>query len=120
MIYLACPYTHADPAIRRQRFDDVNRLAARLVVEGELVFSPISHSHAITEAGAPMDWEFWQRFDLWMLARCDSLLVYCLDGWDVSVGVRAEVQAAKAAGKPVRFHLPEMEDRIRRLEEARG
>ena len=88
MIYLACPYTHDDAEVRRQRFEAVNRLAARLIREGNIVYSPISHSHAITETGMlPPNWEFWEKQSLAMLAVCDTLLVYCLDGWDTSVGM---------------------------------
>lgn len=108
--YLACPYTHADPAVVRRRLDAVNRLAARLIAAGEIVYSPISHSHLLTEAaGLPIDWAFWSAHSLAMLGACDRLLVYCLDGWECSIGVQAEVARAVADGKPVHYHLPEID-----------
>jgi hypothetical protein len=107
--YLACPYTHPDPSVRRARFDAVTRLAARLIQGGEVIYAPICHSHPITETGLPMAWDFWRDQSLAMLAVCDQVLVYCLDGWEHSVGVMAEIAAATQAGKRVRYHYPEME-----------
>lgn len=40
-IYLATPYSHKDDKVRRERFDAVNIVAARLMRQGFLVFSPI-------------------------------------------------------------------------------
>lgn len=42
MIYLASPYTHANAAIRQQRFDAVCRVAAELMRRSEIFFSPIA------------------------------------------------------------------------------
>lgn len=112
--YLACPYTHPDREVRLARFQAVTRLASRLIAKGEVVYSPITHGHPIGEIGLPVDWQFWQQHSLAMLRACSGLLVYCLDGWDSSVGVREEVAAAQEWGIPVSFHLPEMEARLAR------
>jgi hypothetical protein len=109
ILYLACPYTHADPEVRRLRAALVNRLAGELIAGGLVVYSPISHSHAITEAGLPVEWDFWARQSLAMLAVCRGVLVYCLEGFEQSVGLRAEIEAATAAGKPVQYFYPEAE-----------
>ena len=53
MIYLASPYTHCDHAVRLERYRAVCRAAAGLIRRGRVVFSPIAHSHAITEHGLP-------------------------------------------------------------------
>ena len=55
MIYLASPYTHHDPEVRLERYRAVCRAAAGLIRQGRVVFSPIAHSHAITEHGLPGD-----------------------------------------------------------------
>ncbi|MCP4786572.1 MAG: DUF1937 family protein [Fuerstiella sp.] len=47
MIYLASPYSHSDANIREKRFRDVCRTAARLMRNGDVVFSPIAHGHPI-------------------------------------------------------------------------
>ncbi len=61
MIYLASPYTHADPAVRQRRFEAACRTSAVLICRGQTVFSPIAHSHAICAYGVPLDWRFWKR-----------------------------------------------------------
>ena len=58
-IYLAGPYSHPDPTVRAIRFHKLNDKAAELLRAGNLVFSPISHSHPIAEqCELPKDWEF--------------------------------------------------------------
>ena len=110
--YLACPYSHPDRCVRLLRFQAVTQLAARLIAKGEAIYSPITHGHAITEIGLPMEWDFWKQHSLAMLRVCSGMLIYCLDGWDSSIGIRAEVTQAQEWGIPVSFHLPEMEARI--------
>jgi len=103
MIYLASPYSHPDPQVRQARYEAVCRAAAALMREGHAVFSPIAHSHGIARYGLPLNWEFWERYDLEMLATCEELWVLKLDGWQQSRGVNAEIAAAKTLGKPIRF-----------------
>jgi len=106
LIYLASPYSNADPAVEQARFDAVCQAAATLMRRGLLVFSPIAHSHAIARFGLPTDWAFWQRYDRAFLNRCRELWVLKLPGWESSVGVRAEIQIAREMGKPVRLIDP--------------
>ena len=102
IIYLACPYTHEDRAIRLARFAAVNRAAGRLMALGNVVFSPISHTHPIVEAcDLPLGWEYWREFDEAYLARCGELYVLCLEGWQESVGVDAEIAIAERFGLPI-------------------
>ncbi len=101
-IYLATPYTDVDPVVRTARFCAVNRVAARLMSQGHLVFSPISHTHPIALAGdLPKGWEFWAAYDLTFIEWADELHVYMQDGWENSVGVTAELALAKKMNKPV-------------------
>ena len=104
LTYLAIPYSHHDPAIRQLRFDQVNRVAARLINEGHLIFSPISHSHHIAaEHGLHCGWEFWRRHDEFFLAVSSRLLILKLDGWDKSMGVMAEIAFAEKCGIDIEF-----------------
>jgi nucleoside 2-deoxyribosyltransferase len=106
MIYLASPYSHDNPAVRAARFHAVCRAAAALIRAGEIVFSPVVHSHPLVEHGLPTGWAFWERIDREHIARCDEVVVLMLDGWEKSVGVQAEMQIARELGKPVRFLSP--------------
>lgn len=101
MIYLASPYSHPDPAVRQKRFEAACRAAAALLRAGLPVFSPIAHSHPIAMHGVPGTWAFWQYVDREYLRRCRAVVVLRLAGWDTSVGVQAEIEAARQLGIPV-------------------
>jgi len=92
MIYLATPYSHPVQAVREARFRAVTRFAADLLKQGQVVFSPITHSHPLEVLGnLPQGWEFWQTQDLEFLRLCDELHVLCMEGWKESVGVQGEI-----------------------------
>jgi hypothetical protein len=108
LIYLCSPYTHSAPEVREQRFEAACRATAELMRSGKSVFSPIVSSHPLCRYGLRLDWGFWQRFDLAFLAMCDEVIVLKLSGWQESVGVQAEIAAARTLGKPVTFlEMPE-------------
>ncbi|MBM3983831.1 MAG: DUF1937 family protein, partial [Planctomycetes bacterium] len=91
MIYLASPYSHPDPDVREQRFRAACRATAALLMAGEVVFSPIVHSHPLVAFEMPTAWSFWERIDRAHLERCDEVVVLMLDGWAHSLGVREEL-----------------------------
>lgn len=103
MIYLACPYSHPDAAVRNYRFRNICRIAAALMREGYVVFSPLSHSVPIAEIGGidDVDNDFWLAQDLPILRKCDELIVVELDGWESSKGVQAEIEEAKRLNIPI-------------------
>ena len=104
MIYIASPYTHADPAVRQQRFENVCHYVAKRMLEGAIVYSPIAHSHPITERfNLPVTWDFWAHFDRCMIQKSDGLEVLMLDGWIRSKGVNAEIDFARGLGLPISF-----------------
>ena len=103
-IYLAVPYSDPDSRIRQKRFETVNKVAAALMNKGFLVFSPISHTHPIAEAGRlPLGWEFWKEYDESFIEWADEIHVLKLPGWKESTGVQAEISIAKRQGKPVNY-----------------
>lgn len=92
MIYLASPYSHPDPEVRKQRFHEVCRIAAELIQQGEVVFCPIAHSHPLeVHGGLQGGWDFWAGQDIPFMERCDVMVVACLPGWSTSEGVQAEI-----------------------------
>ena len=109
LVYLATPYSHPDKAIRVRRFEIVNRVAAALMKQGVHIFSPISHTHPIAEAGdLPLGWEFWQGYDRAILAACAKVIVLMQDGWQNSTGVTAERKIAYDMGLPIEYmNVPE-------------
>jgi hypothetical protein len=104
--YLAAPFSHPDSETRQWRHEAVCRAAAELIRAGRTVFSPISHSYVISRYGLPLDWEFWRRHDLKYLGLCDEVIVLTLPGWCESIGIQAEIAAARAMGKRVTFMEP--------------
>ena len=81
LIYLASPYSHPDPAVRKQRFEDVCRCAAKLILQGQVVFCPIAHSHPIellmedARFSEDIGWDFWSKQDIPFMERCDRFVV---------------------------------------------
>ena len=109
MIYLACPYSHPDREVRIYRFNAVNRVAAHLMSNGEIVFSPISHTHPIAEAGElPLGWDYWERFDRTFLQMSQRFIILTLDEWQESKGVAAEIKIARELGLKVEYMHDEL------------
>ena len=107
LVYLATPYSHENPEVRLHRFYVVNRVAARLMSEGVHIYSPISHTHPIAEAGAlPLGWDYWESYDRAILSACCKMLVLRQLGWEESKGVTAEIAIAKELGLPIEYIDP--------------
>ena len=104
LIYLASPYSHPDPAVRQQRYEQACEATAALIRQGYLVYSPIVHSHPLVSHGLPTDWGYWQQMDTRMIKACDALVVLLLKGWDSSKGVTCEICMATLLEMPVHWH----------------
>jgi hypothetical protein len=99
--YLATPYSHFPGGIELA-FDETCRLAAQLVRGGYHVYSPIIHCHPIARAGAlETDAQTWAAFNETMMSRAAGCLVGLMPSWDVSVGLRAEVEYFRTNSRPV-------------------
>jgi hypothetical protein len=99
--YLASPYSHKSPYVREMRYLLTMKKLAALLHSQLAVYSPIVHCHELAKvAGLPGDAAFWRTYNFAMLARCQGLYVFCIDGWKQSVGVEEEI--AEAAN----LHLP--------------
>lgn len=111
--YLASPYSVKNPISQRQatllrfkRYEKVCRMAAELMKQGEVVFCPIAHSHPIETLGMPGELygqDFWLKQDFPLLKAAKELIVFKMDGWDQSSGVKAEIEFAKANNIPIRY-----------------
>lgn len=101
-IYLAGPYSHPDPEVRHFRFIELNKAAGQLMSQGLMVLSPISHSHPIVQCGTlPSDWGYWETFSRSCMSVCHKMVILCMNGWQDSTGVTAEMAIAKEMGMPV-------------------
>jgi hypothetical protein len=107
LVYLASPYSHPDAKVRQSRYEAACRVAADLMAQGRFVFSPIAHSHGLSQFGLPTDWGYWEKYDRAILAHCQEVVVLTLEGWQESKGVKAEIEMAHRLGKTVSFRAEE-------------
>lgn len=90
-IYIASPYSHADPEVRERRYQQVMYYTAALLGTRRWCYSPIVHCHELANThNIPTDAQYWMNYNFAMLSSAKELHVYCLDGWQDSVGVAAE------------------------------
>ena len=109
MIYLCSPYSHPDPAVRHARYLAVCKKAAELILQEQVIFSPIAHSHPISEFMPPDKvtcFDTWMSVDVPILRRAETLAVLMLDGWQQSRGVAEEIRVATACRIPIRYLEP--------------
>lgn len=95
-IYLAVPYSHPGEKVRQVRYEAATKMAAELMKEGNLVFSPVTHSHYLAEIyGCPQEEEFWRKWYMSFLEHWTTdLFVLTLPGWKESNGVQREIKYA--------------------------
>ncbi|HEY5235650.1 MAG TPA: DUF1937 family protein [Rhabdochlamydiaceae bacterium] len=99
LIYLACPFRHADPQVQRKRCAAAHYTAAQLSSQGRHVFSPLTHNAILIDIlQDSLPGEHWMQFDLAILAGCKYLFVLKMEGWELSKGVRREILFAQERG----------------------
>ncbi len=102
-IYLASPHSHDKSAVREDRHSCVCEYMAELIELGNLVFSPIAHTHNVSKFVGPSSFNFayWEELDTFCIERCDVVMVLCIKGWLDSEGIKKEVELATRLGKPI-------------------
>ena len=104
MIYIATPYSHPDLAVMESRFDAACRIAGALMAKGDVVFSPIAHTHPIViRCALPRGWEYWERYDREMLKCASKMIVVKMPGWDTSKGIAGELAIARDLGLAIEY-----------------
>lgn len=115
MIYLAQPYTHPEKSVRNYRYNAALHICADYTKMGFLIYSPIIHYHNVAERfHLPTDFPFWRELNFSALARCDEIWVFPLEGWDKSLGLKAEIREAARLNIPPTY-LHEDAQRLRSL-----
>jgi Domain of unknown function (DUF1937) len=107
MIYLASPYSHPDPKVREARYNAALLCAANCIKNGQPVFSPISYGHPLNQIEPDLGTSAaaWREFNTEMLRHASQVIVLALEGWDQSVGVKAEIELARTLNIPI-FFIP--------------
>lgn len=106
-IYLAIPYTF-NPDLS---FRIANKVAARLMSEGHVVFSPISHSHPLADYlpnELRTDAEWWMTQDLPFVEWADETHIICIGEFgatliEESKGVQREIKHSQLHNKPIKI-----------------
>lgn len=116
-IYLAIPYS----GLHEISFKIANEVAAQLMLEGNVVFSPITHSHSLSQqCKLPTTWEFWLEQDREFVIWADELYIVVISDYFIpntqgigyengikfienSVGVQGEILIATEHGKPIKY-----------------
>ena len=102
--YLAVPYTDHDPKVSELRYEAITDIWDSLTIAGIAAYSPITVSHHLAPKMGG-DWEAWAHIDRKAMAACKCLVIYCMPGWHLSVGIANEVALAKEMNKPI-YLLP--------------
>lgn len=110
VVYLACPYTDPNPAVRKARFEVATVVAADLIRAGNIVYSPITMTHPIDMVLAgesnTLGSDYWVAFDEAFMDMCSEMVVIRLAGWDRSSGIRREIAYFTDHKKPIRYMDP--------------
>lgn len=109
-VYLGAPYSHANPLWMQLRFELINLAAMQLILDGFVVFSPISHSHPIasthSDKNAVQNYDLWLGQDTHFMEWADVLVVLELPGWRDSKGLKYERDWFETHGKQIAYlHL---------------
>jgi len=101
MIYVAAPFWHPDPKVRKDRRQKTILYSMRLTRQGLLNYSPLLYSERYEKTDVPE--RYWLEHGLRMVDACDTVRVLCLPGWDESGGIAGEVARAEEQGKTVEY-----------------
>lgn len=103
-IYVASPYSDPDPNVMADRYLEVMRYTADLIVQGQWAYSPIVHCHDMAlRHDFPKHHNFWMGFDAAMILPCKEVHVLQLDGWAQSKGIEHELKFCALIQKPVKM-----------------
>jgi len=113
MIYLASPYSAVgsftpseELQIRERRYAFTLYAQMHLFNYGYPIFSTIVHTHVTCKRyRLPADADYWKRYNHHMIDLSKALFVLNLEGWDLSSGVKDEIDYAGSIGLPI-HHIP--------------
>ena len=107
LIYLASLYSlDSTPEIRQKRYEEVQELAAQMIKDGYITFSPITYNHPMAvKYSFPPGWTFWKPIDTCYLKKCDYMLIMIdkYNLWYRSEGIMAEIKIAKRLKKKIGY-----------------
>ena len=104
LVFISSPYSHKDGYVVKERYECVCSVAAKLMREGMMTFSPIVYGHSIAQHGdIPTDWKYWGDYCKAILSRCQKMVVVRMPGWEESEGVKEEIKIALEMGIEIEY-----------------
>lgn len=104
MLYLAQPYTHRDVQTQRERYHCALQANTYYVLQKQICFSPIIHYHDTAfKFNLPTDFAFWKEVCKKHQRLCNKFIIYQLEGWEDSVGLKAERAWAERWGMDIDY-----------------
>ena len=106
MIFVSGPYSSTDPEEKKARVKAIASACIKIMQSGDMAISPLTFGLSLiekSEQSLPDSYEFWDRFCTEFVATADVMYVLNLEGWELSTGVKAEIEAAKARNIPVKL-----------------
>lgn len=109
LIYVASPYTDKEYAVRHLRYEEVTAFVNWLLVHDHnaIPFAPIMYTHELAKRyDLPFKASDWEAFNDAFQTHCVGLYVLAIDGWSESVGVKREIEYARARFQPILLWYP--------------
>lgn len=101
-VYVASPYTSEIPQLARLRMELARQATCKLISEGIFAFSPVVHGHFL-EAYESQPYNVWVEHGLTMLRKAQCVQVLTIPGWEISRGVKAEMDQAIHDSIPIHY-----------------
>lgn len=108
-IYVATPYTHANPDVVAQRYDAAMDFVAWLLNNSPTVvpFSPILYCHPMAKVHKlPTDADYWWDFNRTIIDRSEGVYLLKMEGWELSYGIKKELEYCKRQSIHVQNWVP--------------
>ena len=103
-IFIISPYTDDDFDVRNRRALEADTYVSELTRQGKVCYSAISAMHHLLYIGElPGTWDYWRMHCEVMMMHAYEVHVLCLDGWEQSEGVKAEIEIAKIFNKKITY-----------------
>lgn len=105
LYYVGSPYAHPNPSTVISRYDLVLTFTAELInTYGLVAYSPIVHNHILANrCNIKTGWDTWVKHDLKLLSVSEALVVYTIDGWKTSKGLKHEIKFAEVSNMPIYY-----------------
>ena len=103
-IFVVSPYRDERAGVTGNRVHEAAKYVAELTRKGKVCYSTVSAMHHVSvRFDLPTSWEYWKKHCEAMMANAYEVHVLCLDGWEQSEGVQAEIEIAKMFNKKIQY-----------------